>query len=178
MGEVVKLRVHTACMAEPACALMTLVNASPWADERSSSFKDSEHCSRIGRTAKDHVDCIVMVFVLSESYAQVKCCFILVHVIACSLTSMHRSVSHRSVVQYHSIKQVETLLRYWEANHVDVKRLWLDIEGPQYWMSQPANQAFYRQLVDACSANKLVCGVYVEPLPSLHVVPRPGSFIL
>ena len=57
--------------------------------------------------------------------------------------------------------QVATLLSYWEANKVNVKRLWLDIEGEQYWTSSHAsNQAFYEGLVNACKANDLVCGVY------------------
>jgi hypothetical protein len=44
---------------------------------------------------------------------------------------------------------------------VDVKRLWLDIEGVQYWGANTAtNRAFYTGLVDACAANKLVCGIY------------------
>jgi hypothetical protein len=54
------------------------------------------------------------------------------------------------------------LLSYWTANHVDVKRLWLDIEGTQYWMGQAANQQFYRELVDACNGFQLVTGVYTS----------------
>jgi len=57
--------------------------------------------------------------------------------------------------------QVGSLLNYWSAHKVDVKRLWLDIEGSQYWLGSAAsNQAFYRDLVDACSSYKLLCGVY------------------
>jgi hypothetical protein len=57
--------------------------------------------------------------------------------------------------------QVGDLLDYFKAHSVDVQRLWLDIEGEQYWLgSATSNQAFYRDLADACSSYKLACGVY------------------
>jgi len=57
--------------------------------------------------------------------------------------------------------QVSDLLSYWEEHKVNVKRLWLDIEGSQYWTSSHAsNQAFYEGLVKACKNEGLKCGVY------------------
>jgi hypothetical protein len=39
-------------------------------------------------------------------------------------------------------------------------RIWLDIEGQQYWLgSASANQDWYKQLVDACKS-QTTCGVY------------------
>ena len=54
-------------------------------------------------------------------------------------------------------------LHIWLQNthSVNVKRLWLDIEGSQYWTgNHDSNQAFYKGLIDACSKSGLVCGVY------------------
>lgn len=57
--------------------------------------------------------------------------------------------------------QMKDLLAYWQANKVDVKRLWLDIEGAQYWLGDTQkNRAFYTALVDTCRSLNLVCGVY------------------
>jgi GH25 family lysozyme M1 (1,4-beta-N-acetylmuramidase) len=40
-------------------------------------------------------------------------------------------------------------------------RTWLDIEGSQYWTgSTSSNQAWYKQLVDACNTYSKSCGVY------------------
>ncbi|CAN0174075.1 unnamed protein product, partial [Ectocarpus fasciculatus] len=39
-------------------------------------------------------------------------------------------------------------------------RVWLDIEGEQYWMSSSSNQKWYEELVDSCSSNGIRCGVY------------------
>ena len=40
-------------------------------------------------------------------------------------------------------------------------RLWLDIEGTQYWLSSTsANQKFYKSLVDACKSQVGNCGIY------------------
>ena len=42
-----------------------------------------------------------------------------------------------------------------------MKRVWLDIEGSQYWTgNHDSNQEFYKGLVDACQHENLVCGVY------------------
>ena len=40
-------------------------------------------------------------------------------------------------------------------------RIWIDVEGTQYWLGDyTKNQQFYQQLVDACNASKYSCGVY------------------
>jgi hypothetical protein len=40
-------------------------------------------------------------------------------------------------------------------------RVWLDIEGSQYWTgSHSKNQAWYKELVDACKSKATKCGVY------------------
>jgi hypothetical protein len=40
-------------------------------------------------------------------------------------------------------------------------RIWLDIEGSQYWTgSTSKNQAWYKELVDACKSKATKCGVY------------------
>jgi len=40
-------------------------------------------------------------------------------------------------------------------------KIWLDIEGSQYWLgSASSNQAWYKQLVDACTTYGVSCGVY------------------
>jgi len=40
-------------------------------------------------------------------------------------------------------------------------RIWLDIEGSQYWTSSTSsNQAWYKNLVSACSTYGVKCGVY------------------
>ena len=43
-------------------------------------------------------------------------------------------------------KQVTQLHDYVTANNVKFGMVWLDIEGPQYWMSQSNNRAFYNEL--------------------------------
>mmetsp|Transcript_11935 Transcript_11935/g.14442 ORF Transcript_11935/g.14442 Transcript_11935/m.14442 type:complete len:338 (+) Transcript_11935:27-1040(+) len=40
-------------------------------------------------------------------------------------------------------------------------RVWLDIEGSEYWLgSSSSNQAWYQSLVDACTSSGYSCGVY------------------
>ena len=39
-------------------------------------------------------------------------------------------------------------------------RVWLDIEGKQYWVSSTENKNWYQELVDSCAANGIRCGVY------------------
>lgn len=40
-------------------------------------------------------------------------------------------------------------------------RIWLDIEGIEYWTtSYSTNKAFYQSLVDACSSLGISCGIY------------------
>lgn len=42
-------------------------------------------------------------------------------------------------------------------------RIWLDIEGTQYWYSSTSsNQAFYQALVDSCASYGVECGVYAS----------------
>ena len=42
-------------------------------------------------------------------------------------------------------------------------KIWLDIEGTQYWSSSlSTNQAFYKGLVDACKSSGYPCGVYTS----------------
>jgi len=59
--------------------------------------------------------------------------------------------------------QMSELLNYLKANCGSAwsGRVWLDIEGSQYWTtSTSSNRAFYQALVDSCSANGIRCGVY------------------
>jgi len=59
--------------------------------------------------------------------------------------------------------QVNQMLSYFNANSVNVKTMWLDIEGTQYWLGDyGSNQAWYKSLVDACNAAGLVTGVYAS----------------
>jgi len=40
-------------------------------------------------------------------------------------------------------------------------RIWLDIEGSQYWTGNTANnQAWYKQLRDSCTTYGVRCGIY------------------
>ena len=39
-------------------------------------------------------------------------------------------------------------------------RVWLDIEGEEYWLSSSSSQKWYEELVDSCEANSVRCGVY------------------
>lgn len=42
-------------------------------------------------------------------------------------------------------------------------RVWLDVEGSQYWLSSYSlNKAWYQTLVDACSTYKTTCGIYTS----------------
>jgi hypothetical protein len=59
--------------------------------------------------------------------------------------------------------QVATLVSYLNSNCQSAwsGRIWLDIEGSQYWTGNTgSNQAWYQTLVDACAANGVSCGVY------------------
>ena len=59
--------------------------------------------------------------------------------------------------------QMSELLNYLKTNCGSAwsGRVWLDIEGSQYWTtSTSSNKAFYQALVDSCSANGIRCGVY------------------
>jgi len=59
--------------------------------------------------------------------------------------------------------QVNQMLSYFNANSVSVKRMWLDIEGTQYWLGNAgSNQAWYRTLVDAVNNAGLTAGVYAS----------------
>jgi hypothetical protein len=40
-------------------------------------------------------------------------------------------------------------------------RIWLDIEGSEYWYSSTSsNKAWYQNLVDSCKTYSVTCGVY------------------
>jgi GH25 family lysozyme M1 (1,4-beta-N-acetylmuramidase) len=40
-------------------------------------------------------------------------------------------------------------------------RVWLDIEGSQYWLgSTSSNRAWYEDLVDSCATYGVTCGIY------------------
>lgn len=59
--------------------------------------------------------------------------------------------------------QVSSMLSYITSTCSNAwsKRVWLDIEGSQYWTgSTTSNQAWYKGLVDACTASGYTCGVY------------------
>ena len=61
--------------------------------------------------------------------------------------------------------QVSELVSYLTSNCKTAwsGRIWLDIEGTQYWMSSTSsNQAWYQQLQDACSSSGARCGVYTS----------------
>lgn len=59
--------------------------------------------------------------------------------------------------------QVQELVDYLNNNCHDhwSKRIWLDIEGSQYWKSSHSdNKAWYEKLVDACKNKAPHCGIY------------------
>lgn len=59
--------------------------------------------------------------------------------------------------------QLSTMLSYLNSNCKSAwsGRIWLDIEGSQYWTgSTSSNQAWYKNLVDACKSLGVTCGVY------------------
>jgi GH25 family lysozyme M1 (1,4-beta-N-acetylmuramidase) len=59
--------------------------------------------------------------------------------------------------------QIGELVSYLKANCASQwsGRVWLDIEGSQYWLgSSSSNQAWYKQLKDACVNSGVRCGVY------------------
>lgn len=59
--------------------------------------------------------------------------------------------------------QLNELVSYLNANCPSAfsGRVWLDIEGAQYWFSSvSSNQDFFQALVDSCDASGVSCGVY------------------
>jgi len=61
--------------------------------------------------------------------------------------------------------QVQTLVNYLNTNCKSSwdGRVWLDIEGSQYWLgSTSSNKNWYQQLVDACNQYAPSCGVYTS----------------
>jgi len=59
--------------------------------------------------------------------------------------------------------QMSQLVTYLKANCASSwsGRIWLDIEGTQYWTgSTSSNKAWYQKLVDSCSTYSVTCGVY------------------
>lgn len=41
-------------------------------------------------------------------------------------------------------------------------RIWLDIEGKEYWTTTSANKAWYEELVNSCKTYGTRCGVYTS----------------
>mmetsp|Transcript_2066 Transcript_2066/g.2030 ORF Transcript_2066/g.2030 Transcript_2066/m.2030 type:complete len:278 (-) Transcript_2066:125-958(-) len=59
--------------------------------------------------------------------------------------------------------QLTSLVNYLNTNCASAwsGRVWLDIEGSNYWYtSTSTNKAWYQELVDSCTTNKIRCGVY------------------
>jgi len=59
--------------------------------------------------------------------------------------------------------QMSELVSYLKSNCASAwsGRVWLDIEGTQYWTSSTSsNQAWYKQLKDSCATYGVRCGVY------------------
>lgn len=60
--------------------------------------------------------------------------------------------------------QMKELLNYMNGCKSEWSgRVWLDIEGTQYWLgSTDKNRAWYQDLVAACDDNGVTCGVYAS----------------
>jgi hypothetical protein len=61
--------------------------------------------------------------------------------------------------------QMTELVNYVRANCNDAwdNRVWLDIEGSQYWLgSYSSNKAWYQEMVDSCDKLSVKCGVYTN----------------
>ena len=61
--------------------------------------------------------------------------------------------------------QMSTMLSYLSSNCNSewTGRVWLDIEGAQYWStSTSTNKAWYESLVDACRTQAKSCGIYAS----------------
>ena len=59
--------------------------------------------------------------------------------------------------------QMSQLTSYLSSNCASAfsGRVWLDIEGSQYWSSSTStNKGFYEALVDSCATYGVDCGVY------------------
>jgi GH25 family lysozyme M1 (1,4-beta-N-acetylmuramidase) len=59
--------------------------------------------------------------------------------------------------------QMKELVQYLQTNCPNAwsGRIWLDIEGSQYWLgSYSSNKVWYQNLVDSCSTYGVKCGVY------------------
>ena len=57
--------------------------------------------------------------------------------------------------------QVKSLLDYLNSCSAFSGKIWLDIEGSQYWLgSSSANRAWYQNLVDSCTNSRFSCGIY------------------
>ena len=56
-------------------------------------------------------------------------------------------------------------------------RIWLDIEGPSMWLgNKKSNEAWYRDLVNACVHGGIKCGVYSSPGEWGQLFPRGFSY--
>lgn len=61
--------------------------------------------------------------------------------------------------------QLQALVNYINSNCKSAfnGRIWLDIEGSQYWLgSSSSNKSWYQNLVDACKTLGVTCGVYTN----------------
>ncbi|EAL69983.1 glycoside hydrolase family 25 protein [Dictyostelium discoideum AX4] len=58
--------------------------------------------------------------------------------------------------------QAETMVNYLKGYNANYGMVWLDIEGPQYWMSQSENVAFFESLVAGLKAEGAHIGVYTS----------------
>ena len=59
--------------------------------------------------------------------------------------------------------QVKSLVDYLNGCSAFSGKIWLDIEGSQYWLgSSSANRAWYQNLVDSCTNSRFSCGVYAS----------------
>lgn len=58
--------------------------------------------------------------------------------------------------------QINRVIDWLESKNATIGMLWLDIEGPSYWMmSQIENQVFFKKMVNA-TLNRVKIGVYTS----------------
>eukprot|EP01089_Gocevia_fonbrunei_P014493 TRINITY_DN3983_c0_g1_i7.p1 TRINITY_DN3983_c0_g1~~TRINITY_DN3983_c0_g1_i7.p1 ORF type:complete len:216 (-),score=55.47 TRINITY_DN3983_c0_g1_i7:314-961(-) len=56
--------------------------------------------------------------------------------------------------------QVNSLMNFLHSNSVRYGMIWLDIEGPQYWMGQAANREFFSGLLSSLHGHGAHVGIY------------------
>ena len=57
---------------------------------------------------------------------------------------------------------MDAMVQMLQSGGVSFGRVWLDIEGPQYWRDQASNQAFFEDLVSEGQHLGLNLGVYTS----------------